>query len=208
MMIWYTWMYVGNTYLNSFQCLLHLLVPDEKGFLFFLTILQFWLPIFIQVAVINLKKDDTPQNIITHKYHTTCVWHTALTPKCTQKFPTIKEDKLNLQHFSQNVLLITDTATGSTDMNWRSIHERARYMPLLHTMTGFWARQPETKRLLWYIPWTESWLFIWAKCYRYCSFFYAHFFVMAVPMYRQQLIPQVALLFAVTRPLPPTLFQV
>jgi hypothetical protein len=30
---------------------------------------------------------------------------------------------MNLQHFSLNVLLITDTATGSTVMNWGSMQE-------------------------------------------------------------------------------------
>jgi hypothetical protein len=126
-------------YLNHFQLLLKLLVLDDKDFILFLTILHLRLPIFIQVLVGNLKKDDKTQDIRTHKYHATCMRHTATILKCTQKFQTVKEEKLNLQHFRSNVLLIPDTATALTVINLGSIHERVKYLPLLHTMTDFWA---------------------------------------------------------------------
>jgi len=141
-MLRYSWMYVGNTYRNCLQFLLQFLFLIKKNFLLFFISLHPGLPVFIEIVVSTLKKDDKPQDIRTHKYYATCVRHTAPVSKCTHKFPTIKEEKLNLQNFSLNVLLITDTATGSTVMELESIRNRARYLPLLHTVTGLGATQP------------------------------------------------------------------
>jgi hypothetical protein len=138
MMILYTWKYVGIIYLNCFQFLLKFLVPDGEDFTLFLTILHLQLPILIEVLVGKLKKDERHRTL-EHTNAMLHVRHTSPIPKCTQKFPTVKEEKLNPQHFRSNVPLITDTATGSTVNNLGSIHERARYLPLLHTMTGSWA---------------------------------------------------------------------
>lgn len=62
----YTWMYAGNTYLNSFQFLLQLLVLVKMNFPLFLTNFRLALPTFMQVVAGNLKKDDKSQDIRTH----------------------------------------------------------------------------------------------------------------------------------------------
>ena len=170
MMVQYTWIYVGNTYLNCLQFLLQFFFLIKKNIFLFFTGLHPGFPILIQVVVSTLKKDNKPQDIRTHKYHATCVRHTAPVSKCTHKFPTIKEEKLNLQNFSLIVLLTTDTATGSVGKKWGSIHNGVRYLSLLDTMSGLGATQPHIKGLLPHIPWSERWLPTWTKCCRQASF--------------------------------------
>ena len=132
-------MHIGKTYLNCFKFLLQLPFLVDRNFLLLLTNLHLGLPIFIQLVVGILRENDKPQDIRTHKYHATCVRHTAPVSKCTHKFPTVKEVTDEYATFSSNVLLITDTARGLTVIDRGSIHERARYLPFLHTKTGFWA---------------------------------------------------------------------
>jgi hypothetical protein len=121
---------------------LQLLFLVKKNCLFFFIRLHPGLPVFVEIVVSTLKKDDKPQDIRTYKYYATCVRNTAPVLKYTHKLATIKEEKLNLQYFSLNVLLITDTSTGSTLMELGSIHNRVRYLTLLHTVTGLRATQP------------------------------------------------------------------
>ena len=91
MMLLYTWMHTGKTYLNSFKFLLQHLVLVDKDFPLLLTHLHLRFPICIQFVVGILREDDKAQDIRTHKYYTTHVRHTAPVSKCTQKFPTAKK---------------------------------------------------------------------------------------------------------------------
>ena len=69
MTVQYTWMYVGNTYINYLQFLLQFLFLVKKYFLLFFTSLHQGLPVIIQIVVSILKKEDKPQDIRSHKYH-------------------------------------------------------------------------------------------------------------------------------------------
>ena len=80
-----------------------------------------------------------------------CETHRSSIKMYTQ-IPNHNRRKANLQNFSLSVLLITDTAAGSAVMKLGSIHNRARYLPLLDTMTGLGATQPHIKGLLQHIP--------------------------------------------------------
>ena len=84
MMLLYTWMQTGKTYLNSFKFLLRFLVLVDKDFPLVLTHLHLRFPICIQLVVGILRENDKAQDIRTHKYYTTHVRHSSSNKKYTQ----------------------------------------------------------------------------------------------------------------------------
>jgi len=166
-MLLYTWMHTDKTFLNSYKFLLQFLVFVDKDFPLVLTHLHLRFPICILLVVGILRESDNAQDIRTHK------------------FPTAKEVT------DESATFQFQCATTCLRSNRFRIYAwRATHLPLLHTKTGFWVIQPQTKGMLLQITWSESWLLTWNKCCGQDSFMMCISLPWQCQHHRQQHIPQ------------------